>query len=148
MKSQTSTEICFSRFSLPPGQQTPPNEPDKEKETPPKNACTKFLAECKRKLACDCYKKNPSIETTGEEEEATPGCLSCLRKQKEQQQQPPARINFENETGKGVKWIDRLKCCGKQKVSDSASCFPLGKRKESWAERQSSILSSTTPASK
>lgn len=72
-------------------------------------------------------------------------CLSCMKKPKEPTEQPPARISFEDETGKNKKWFDRLKCCGKQKVSDSTSCFPLGKRKESWAERRQSILSSPAP---
>lgn len=89
-------------------------------------------------MACDCCKKKQK-EGEKKAEETTTGCFSCLKKQKE----PPAKISVENETDKQPKLLDSLKCCGKQKVADS-SCFPLGKRKESWGDRADSILSSTT----
>lgn len=100
-------------------------------------------------MACECCKKKPqsNIEDKNEENDSKVGCLSCLRKQSKNQDGPPApaRISFENETGKSSKWTDRLKCCGKRKVSDSTSCFSLGKRRENWAERRSSILTTNIP---
>lgn len=94
-------------------------------------------------MACDCCKKKENTEARQEAEKST-GCFSCLKKDKVERI-PQAKINIENETEKKPKLLDRLKCCGKQKVGDS-SCFTLGKRKGSLNDRRDSIFSSTVPS--
>lgn len=47
----------------------------------------------------------------------------------------------ENEATKKPRLLDRLKCCGKNKVADkSQGCCPRPNRKEKWASRADSIL--------
>ncbi|KAJ8953209.1 hypothetical protein NQ317_001018, partial [Molorchus minor] len=64
---------------LPPSDQTPPNEPA-TKETPPKNACSKFFSGCKEKFTCHCCKKDDELQKQKEETEEKTGCFSCLKK--------------------------------------------------------------------
>ncbi|XP_018567268.1 protein stum [Anoplophora glabripennis] len=123
------------RPSLPPDQASPPNEP--EKETPPKNACSRFFSNCKSKMSCKCCKKESSPEIQDKVPVEPKGCFGCLKKKS----QSPVVINIEDETGKKTKLWDKLKCCNKHKVTDT-SCFPKGKRKDSWVERRDSILGS------
>ncbi|KAJ8930147.1 hypothetical protein NQ314_017077 [Rhamnusium bicolor] len=87
-------------------------------------------------------KKEPEQQDKVEEQEVEEaeksGCFSCLKKKEKIDE--PVRINVEDETGKKLKLWDKLKCCNKHKVRDT-SCFPTGKRKDSWVERRDSILS-------
>ncbi|XP_057671886.1 putative uncharacterized protein DDB_G0277255 [Diorhabda carinulata] len=112
------------RPGLPPGQATPPNEP--EKEPPPKNACSRFFTNCSSKM-CGCCKINSKSKTDA-------SCFNCFKRK-----QAPASIVVEDETQKKPKLIERFNCFKKQKVGDASSCFPVGKRKESWVERADSL---------
>ncbi|KAJ8944823.1 hypothetical protein NQ318_013160 [Aromia moschata] len=124
-------------YGLPPADQTPPNEP--AKETPPKNVCVRFLSNCKDKMACQrCKKTATQQDHEQNQEEDTKqktGCFSCLKQKKEE----PVRINIENETGMKPKLWNKMKCCNRDKVRDT-SCFPTGKRKDSWVERRESAF--------
>ncbi|CAG9838850.1 unnamed protein product [Diabrotica balteata] len=115
-------------INLPPAQSTPPNEP--EKEPPPKNACSKFLTNCRTKM-CSCCRKGPK-KTSKSKTDA--GCFNCFKRKPQ-----PASIVIENETQQKPKLLERLNCCKKQKVGDSSSCFPTGRRKDSWVERADSL---------
>ncbi|RZC34334.1 serine/threonine-protein kinase nek3 [Asbolus verrucosus] len=130
---------------LPPSQQ-PTNEAQAEAQEPPKgNVCTRFFSSCKKKMSCKRCKKQKDEQKDeskkSEEEPEKTGCFNCRKKK------PDVTINIENDEPKQKLW-DRLKCCGKNKVRDT-SCFPIGKRKNSWAERRdSSILSESPPQKK
>lgn len=148
----------FLDYSLPPTNNTPPNEPENtENDGQKSNACIRFFSSVKNKLTRnnnnkDVTKKTsvksteskPNSEDTENESEKT-GCFRCGGGKKKKKSE--VRINIEDEDDDGTKksCLDRLKCCGKNKVGDNTSCFPTGKRKNSWAERRDSILSNPPP---
>lgn len=127
-------------FSLPPTNHTPPNEPEPAKPPEKTNACTRFLSTCRSKIPCKCCKKETEPQQPKEEQnedDTKTGCFNCRKKKPDQVQ-----INIEpQEDEPKKKFLDRLKCCGKNKVGDRTGWFSKVKRKESWAQRRDSILS-------
>ncbi|CAH0546679.1 unnamed protein product [Brassicogethes aeneus] len=133
----SATNGLSERPGLPPSNQTPPNEPEAAKPSPKSNPCTRFLA----KLPCKSKSASKPVEPKSDqrEEDGKTGCFNCRKKKPAMEQ---VRINIEpNEDDPKPKFMDRLKCCGKNKVGDTTGCFSKGKRKESWTERRDSILS-------
>ncbi|XP_076262983.1 mechanosensory transduction mediator stumble [Rhynchophorus ferrugineus] len=131
------------RPGLPPAQPNtpPPHEPEKQ-DVPP-NKCKRILKSCTKVLTCNrcsCCKRAPKVEEVQEEPQSS-GCFKCLKKSKKTQGEQ-IRINIEDENGvekKPTCW-EKIKCCKKNKVGDNQSCFPIGKRKESWAERRTESI--------
>ncbi|CAG9855919.1 unnamed protein product [Phyllotreta striolata] len=119
------------RPGLPPTQDTPPNEPEKEEETPPKNACSRFFAGCKSKMCAGCASKKPPAAAKPKTDIS---CLSCFKKKPES-----TSIVIEETDDKKPGFLQRLNCFKKQKIGDVSSCFPTGKRKGSWVERAGSL---------
>ncbi|CAH1125134.1 unnamed protein product [Ceutorhynchus assimilis] len=133
------------RPSLPPQQQPPPEEVAKEE--PPPNRCKRFLDTCTKALRCQKCKTIPKIDKV-QEEVTKNGCFKCFERKKADEatatRAEQVRISIEDEEGKEVKkpnvW-QKLNCCNKNKIRDSQSCLPLGKRKESWVQRKSTTES-------
>ncbi|XP_030756354.1 protein stum isoform X2 [Sitophilus oryzae] len=125
------------RPGLPPAQpSTPPNEP--AKQDPPPNRCKRILHSCSKVLTCNrcrSCKRVPKVVKSNEEVHTT-GCFKCLKKSKKEPKREQIRINVEDESEQTkAKFWNKLNCCKKNRVGDTQSCFPIGKRKESWVER-------------
>lgn len=142
---------------MPPSNHSPPNEPEStESDGKKSNACIRFFTSIKSKFSRNKENDNKKSvvstsesqprgneegETDGDSEKT--GCFSCGNKKIKKKSE--VRINIEDEDEEPKKsCLERMKCCGKNKVGDT-SCFPSGKRKDSWAERRDSILSDPPP---
>lgn len=141
----------FLFVRLPPPQ-PPQNEAQQNQEPTKTNPCSRFFANCKRKVPCACCKKQTKSEEAqrtaqvkSDEEEKKVGCFGCRKGRKELPEDRVSLAQTQESQKKGC--LDRLKCCGKNKVSDKTTtgCCPRKSFKDKWA-RSDSILSESPPS--
>ncbi|KAL1517606.1 hypothetical protein ABEB36_001347 [Hypothenemus hampei] len=137
------------RPSLPPAQhqqqQQSSNEDASKGEPPDTSKCKRFLNSCAKvftcgaciALCCKCCEKC-SKSPQSEHLEDSKGCCSCferLTQKCKRSSRDQVRINIQDENESTSLWrkLCCSSCCKRNKVGDSESCFPLGRRKRSWS---------------
>lgn len=145
-------ESMLFYYRLPPPEAPTEQNPNTEQEKPVKSYA-RFLDTCRKKMSCQCCKKQPKTETPQEapsveikddddEKPKKVSCFNCCRKKKPDAEDRENLAETEATSAKKSCW-ERLKCC--RKNEDGKGCCSRLKRKERWAKRMDSILSEPAP---